>query len=43
MPQLFAPFVRLEMLRWDPLKNPEFDKMKWYGILFDYGLHKDMV
>ncbi|MCO5548339.1 hypothetical protein L7F22_001796 [Adiantum nelumboides] len=38
-PALFAPFVRLELLKWDPLySDVDFDSMKWHALLFDYGM-----
>lgn len=48
-PQLFAPFVRLELLSWSPLYAPSsesssgepaspIDGMSWYSELFDYGM-----
>ena len=48
-PQLFAPFVRLELLSWSPLYALEpdavpnkpaapIDSMSWYLDLFDYGM-----
>ena len=45
-PQLFAPFVRLELLSWSPLYvrssketvAPSIDGMSWYADLFDYGM-----
>lgn len=41
-PQLLAPFVRLEMLRWEPLWGARgapasLDAMEWYGTLFEVG------
>jgi GC-rich sequence DNA-binding factor len=37
-PQLFAPYVRLELLRWSPLYGEAgFDTMDWYQQLFEYG------
>jgi hypothetical protein len=36
-PALFAPFVRLELIRWDPLASQSFTKHQWYSLLFDYG------
>ena len=41
-PQLLAPFVRLEMLAWEPLWGSEgapeaFDAMAWYASLFEVG------
>ncbi len=38
-PALFAPFVRLELIRWDPLSSRSFTKHQWYSLLFDYGAH----
>jgi GC-rich sequence DNA-binding factor len=48
-PALFAPFVRLQLLRWDPLHGQgqgqsqhqvarSFDQQDWYGQLFEYGM-----
>lgn len=38
-PALFAPYVRLELLKWDPLhSDSDFDNMKWHSLLFDYGM-----
>uniref|UniRef100_A0A7N0T776 GCF C-terminal domain-containing protein n=1 Tax=Kalanchoe fedtschenkoi TaxID=63787 RepID=A0A7N0T776_KALFE len=38
-PAIFSPYVRLELLKWDPLhKETDFDNMKWHSLLFDYGL-----
>ena len=37
-PSIFAPYVRLELLHWDPLYGSAgFDSMNWYNLLFDYG------
>ena len=38
-PALFAPFVRLELITWDPLlsTSQSFTKHHWYSLLFDYG------
>ncbi|KAK9839474.1 hypothetical protein WJX81_004262 [Elliptochloris bilobata] len=38
-PAVFAPFVRLELLAWDPLfgQRAGFDDQDWYQALFDYG------
>ena len=31
LPLIFSPYVRLELLRWDPLhKGVDFQEMKWY-------------
>ncbi len=38
LPTLFAPFVRLQLLRWDPFTTPAFDTMPWYTELFNYGI-----
>ncbi|XP_020269392.1 transcriptional repressor ILP1-like [Asparagus officinalis] len=38
-PAVFSPYVRLELLKWDPLYNmTDFEEMKWYKLLFEYGL-----
>lgn len=37
--QLFAPYVRLELLGWAPLfSSVGLDSMAWYALLFDYGM-----
>ncbi|CAJ1807964.1 unnamed protein product [Sphenostylis stenocarpa] len=42
LPLVFSPYVRLELLRWDPLhKGIDFQEMKWYKLLFTYGLRED--
>ncbi|CAN1828451.1 Transcriptional repressor ILP1 [Linum perenne] len=39
IPAIFSPYVRLELLQWDPLhKFADFFDMKWHSLLFDYGL-----
>ncbi|KAI3437850.1 hypothetical protein D9Q98_000296 [Chlorella vulgaris] len=42
-PALFAPFVRLELLKWRPLHGGDtgFDSQQWYQQLFDYGMAHD--
>jgi hypothetical protein len=40
LPTLFAPFIRLELLRWEPFETPSFDHMKWYDLLFNFGIRK---
>ncbi|KAL4419512.1 hypothetical protein ABPG77_002298 [Micractinium sp. CCAP 211/92] len=42
-PALFAPFVRLELLKWRPLHGGDtgFDSHQWYQQLFDYGMPQD--
>ncbi|XP_039139753.1 transcriptional repressor ILP1 [Dioscorea cayenensis subsp. rotundata] len=38
-PAIFSPYVRLELLHWDPLyKKTDFNDMDWHELLFDYGL-----
>lgn len=38
-PNVFSPYVRLELLKWDPLYNmTDFYDMEWHKLLFDYGL-----
>ncbi|KAI4313972.1 hypothetical protein L6164_026915 [Bauhinia variegata] len=42
LPAIFSPYVRLELLKWDPLHNgSDLQEMKWYKLLFDYGLLED--
>jgi len=41
MPSIFAPFIRLEMLDWNPLKGLNFDSMKWYIELSNYGINNN--
>ncbi|KAI3975093.1 hypothetical protein MKX01_031517 [Papaver californicum] len=39
VPAIFSPFVRLELLKWDPLhEESDFYDMQWHSLLFDYGL-----
>lgn len=38
-PAIFSPYVRLELLKWDPLyEETDFNDMQWHTLLFDYGL-----
>ncbi|XP_020589753.1 transcriptional repressor ILP1 [Phalaenopsis equestris] len=38
VPSIFSPYVRLELLRWDPLyKTMDFFDMEWHKVLLDYG------
>ncbi|KAF8708818.1 hypothetical protein HU200_030207 [Digitaria exilis] len=38
-PSVFAPYVRLELLKWDPLhERADFFDMDWHKVLFDYGM-----
>ncbi|KAI4302216.1 hypothetical protein MLD38_037994 [Melastoma candidum] len=42
VPDIFSPYVRLELLRWDPLhEEADFFDMKWHTLLFNYGLPED--
>ncbi|XP_062158277.1 transcriptional repressor ILP1 isoform X2 [Alnus glutinosa] len=42
VPAIFSPYVRLELLKWDPLhEDVDFFDMKWHTLLFDYGLPTD--
>ncbi|KAK8958870.1 hypothetical protein KSP40_PGU002949 [Platanthera guangdongensis] len=37
-PSIFSPYVRLELLKWDPLyKRIDFFDMEWHKVLLDYG------
>ncbi|KAK4763868.1 hypothetical protein SAY87_013306 [Trapa incisa] len=39
---IFSPYVRLELLKWDPLhEDSDFFYMKWHSLLFNYGLSED--
>ncbi|RZC77262.1 hypothetical protein C5167_001413 [Papaver somniferum] len=39
VPAIFSPYVRLELLKWDPLhEESDFYDMQWHSLLFDYGL-----
>ncbi|XP_027153139.1 transcriptional repressor ILP1 [Coffea eugenioides] len=41
-PTIFSPYVRLELLKWDPLhEDSDFIHMKWHSLLFDYGPEDD--
>ncbi|KAK9049646.1 hypothetical protein SSX86_031385 [Deinandra increscens subsp. villosa] len=42
IPAIFSPYVRLELLKWDPLhQDSDFFHMKWHGLLYDYGMPED--
>ncbi|KAL1196337.1 Transcriptional repressor ILP1 [Cardamine amara subsp. amara] len=42
VPSIFSPYVRLELLKWDPLhQDVDFIGMEWHGLLFDYGKPED--
>src|SRR5690606_30725310 len=34
--KVFAPFIRLELLEWNPLSNVPFEDLNWYKELLDY-------
>lgn len=39
IPSIFSPYVRLELLNWDPLHNDtDFIDMKWHSLLYNYGI-----
>ncbi|KAM3739261.1 hypothetical protein ACB098_08G011600 [Castanea mollissima] len=42
VPEIFSPYVRLELLKWDPLhEDVDFFDMKWHSLLFNYGVPND--
>ncbi|XP_071705945.1 transcriptional repressor ILP1-like [Rutidosis leptorrhynchoides] len=42
IPAIFSPYVRLELLKWDPLhEDSDFIDMQWHELLFNYGLPTD--
>ncbi|GJR41643.1 transcriptional repressor ILP1 [Tanacetum coccineum] len=42
IPAIFSPYVRLELLKWDPLhQDSDFDEMQWHELLFSYGMPED--
>ncbi|XP_024988150.1 transcriptional repressor ILP1 [Cynara cardunculus var. scolymus] len=42
IPAIFSPYVRLELLKWDPLhEDSDFIDMQWHELLFNYGLPED--
>ncbi|KAF3792676.1 PAX3- and PAX7-binding protein 1 [Nymphaea thermarum] len=41
-PAIFSPYVRLELLQWDPLHaEADFNDMEWHSLLFNYGMPED--
>ncbi|XP_057810117.1 transcriptional repressor ILP1 [Salvia miltiorrhiza] len=37
IPAIFSPYVRLELLKWDPLhEDADFRDMEWYSLLLKY-------
>ena len=45
LPKLFSPFVRLEMLHWNPLKNPilPLSSFTWFRMLCLFGIRSDEI
>ncbi|KAH6805409.1 hypothetical protein C2S51_030240 [Perilla frutescens var. frutescens] len=42
IPAIFSPYVRMELLKWDPLhEDADFIDMKWHSLLFNYGVPED--
>ncbi|PWA72495.1 GC-rich sequence DNA-binding factor [Artemisia annua] len=42
IPAIFSPYVRLELLKWDPLhQDSDFVEMQWHELLFSYGMPED--
>ncbi|XP_021747669.1 transcriptional repressor ILP1-like [Chenopodium quinoa] len=42
IPSIFSPYMRLELLKWDPLhEEVDFFDMRWHSLLFDYGVPED--
>ncbi|XP_050370470.1 transcriptional repressor ILP1 [Argentina anserina] len=42
VPVIFSPYVRLELLKWDPLReNTDFVHMSWHVLLENYGVPED--
>ncbi|CAN6291043.1 unnamed protein product [Urochloa humidicola] len=43
-PSVFTPYVRLELLKWDPLhRTTDFFNMDWHKILFEYGMQNEEI
>eukprot|EP01132_Coremiostelium_polycephalum_P007532 gene7532-9256_t len=40
MPAIFAPFIRLQLIDWNPLSSKNFDQFNWYDELSNYGILK---
>ncbi|EPS73173.1 hypothetical protein M569_01583, partial [Genlisea aurea] len=41
-PAIFSPYVRLELLKWDPLHaESDFVGTKWHSLLFNYSVRED--
>ncbi|PSR84923.1 Transcriptional repressor like [Actinidia chinensis var. chinensis] len=41
-PAIFSPYVRLELLKWDPLhEDIDFINMNWHSLLYNYGIEDE--
>lgn len=46
LPKLLTPFIKLELLQWNPLEahnQPDFEDMKWFQAVSMYGYHGDKI
>ncbi|THG11309.1 hypothetical protein TEA_014279 [Camellia sinensis var. sinensis] len=42
VPAIFSPYVRLELLKWDPLhEDIDFINMNWHLLLYNYGIEDE--
>ncbi|KAG5559303.1 hypothetical protein RHGRI_008999 [Rhododendron griersonianum] len=42
VPAIFSPYVRLELLKWDPLhEDMDFIDMNWHSLLYSYGFEDE--
>lgn len=42
VPAIFSPYVRLELLKWDPLhEDMDFIDMNWHSLLYSYGIEDE--
>ncbi|PSS13415.1 Transcriptional repressor like [Actinidia chinensis var. chinensis] len=42
VPAIFSPYVRLELLKWDPLhEDIDFINMNWHSLLYNYGIEDE--
>mmetsp|Transcript_20068 Transcript_20068/g.32652 ORF Transcript_20068/g.32652 Transcript_20068/m.32652 type:complete len:803 (+) Transcript_20068:291-2699(+) len=42
VPSLFAPYVKVQLVHWNFLKNPKLEAMEWYKTVAEYGLFGDI-
>ncbi|EGG21355.1 GC-rich sequence DNA-binding factor-like protein [Cavenderia fasciculata] len=42
IPAIFAPFIKLQLLQWNPLQDSNFDKYPWFSQLSNYGILKNI-